>query len=59
MNALLALEPRVASEDVIEPGIGFSERHDTLHMACQCLSGSGYYSTPTTICEDLTHFCPV
>lgn len=59
MDALLDLEPRVAGEEEIEPAMDFHDRGDDLHRNCECLDASVFFSTPTTLCEDFTKFCPV
>ena len=53
MNALLSLEPRMASDDTIEPEIDFADHRDELHgLAARCEVG-----TTTYHCENTTRIC--
>ena len=49
MTALLALEPRAAGTEVIEPDVRFAETEDTLHGTARCPG--------TILCHDHTNIC--
>lgn len=49
MTALLALEPRTAGEETVEPTVEFTSLADRLHMRTRCV--------PTCTCSSASSVC--